>query len=113
MIRSKPVLTFVSLIALTLSYAHRDSTTVESVIKEGRDSSQAKAILVELCETVGPRTTGTPQCRAAEEWALMLGMSVVVVRSNCLRIEAQAFYEHLGYTITKTQNAFRKTLNGI
>jgi len=70
MIRSKPVLTFVSLIALTLSYAHRDSTTVESVIKEGRDSSQAKAILVELCETVGPRTTGTPQCRAAEEWAL-------------------------------------------
>lgn len=48
---------------------------------------------------------------AAEEWAVMLGMDAVVLRSNYLRLEAQAFYEHLGYEITKTQNAFRKALS--
>jgi ribosomal protein S18 acetylase RimI-like enzyme len=47
---------------------------------------------------------------AAEEWALMRGLDVIVLRSNYLRTEAQGFYEHLGYTVTKTQNAFRKNL---
>jgi len=47
---------------------------------------------------------------AAEEWALMRGLGVIVLRSNALRAEAQGFYEHLGYTVTKTQNAFRKNL---
>jgi ribosomal protein S18 acetylase RimI-like enzyme len=47
---------------------------------------------------------------AAEEWALMRGLSVMTLRSNNLRTEAQGFYEHLGYTVTKTQNAFRKSL---
>lgn len=47
---------------------------------------------------------------AAEEWALMRGLDVIVLRSNNLRTEAQGFYEHLGYTVTKTQNAFRKHL---
>jgi ribosomal protein S18 acetylase RimI-like enzyme len=48
---------------------------------------------------------------AAEEWAVMLGMQSVVVRSNIVRADAKAFYEHLGYTVTKTQNTFRKTLS--
>ena len=47
---------------------------------------------------------------AAEEWALIRGLDVIVLRSNYLRTEAQGFYEHLGYTVTKTQNAFRKNL---
>jgi ribosomal protein S18 acetylase RimI-like enzyme len=47
---------------------------------------------------------------AAEEWALMRGFSVMVVNSNSLRTEARGFYEHLGYTVAKTQNAFRKSL---
>ena len=47
---------------------------------------------------------------AAEEWAVMRGLDVIVLRSNFLRTEAQGFYEHLGYTVTKTQNAFRKNL---
>jgi len=47
---------------------------------------------------------------AAEEWALMRGLSVMTVRSNNLRTEARGFYEHLGYQVTKTQNAFRKHL---
>jgi GNAT superfamily N-acetyltransferase len=47
---------------------------------------------------------------AAEEWAVMRGFNVMAVNSNSLRIEARGFYEHLGYTLTKTQNAFRKSL---
>jgi ribosomal protein S18 acetylase RimI-like enzyme len=47
---------------------------------------------------------------AAEEWALMRGLSVMTVRSNNVRTEARGFYEHLGYHVTKTQNAFRKHL---
>jgi GNAT superfamily N-acetyltransferase len=47
---------------------------------------------------------------AAEEWALMRGLNVMAVNSNYLRIEAQGFYEHLGYKVVKTQNAFRKNL---
>lgn len=48
--------------------------------------------------------------QAAEEWALMRGLHVMAVRSNRLRIDAHGFYEHLGYTVTKTQDAFRKNL---
>ena len=48
---------------------------------------------------------------AAEAWAGTLGLNVVVVRSNQVRTEARGFYEHLGYRVTKTQNAFRKILN--
>jgi hypothetical protein len=32
------------------------------------------------------------------------------LRSNVLRVEAHAFYEHLGYRNVKKQNAFRKEL---
>ena len=64
-----------------------------------------------VLDTARGTGVGRRLVEAAEEWALLLGMSVVVVRSNALRIEAQAFYEHLGYKVTKTQNAFRKALN--
>lgn len=63
---------------------------------------------------VGDTARGTGVGRrlveAAEEWALMRGLNTIVLRSNYLRTEAQGFYEHLGYTVTKTQNAFRKSL---
>jgi len=48
---------------------------------------------------------------AAEEWAVMRGLDVMSLRSNFLRVEAHAFYEHLGYKVVKTQNAFRKRLS--
>ena len=47
---------------------------------------------------------------AAEEWARGHGLDSIALRSNQRRTGAQAFYQHLGYTITKTQNAFRKIL---
>ena len=63
---------------------------------------------------VGETARGTGVGRrlvdAAEEWAVSRGLRVMVLRSNQLRTGAKGFYEHLGYTITKTQNAFRKNL---
>ena len=47
---------------------------------------------------------------AGEAWAVAQGLKVVVVRSNRVRVHAHGFYEHLGYIVTKTQNAFRKSL---
>ena len=47
---------------------------------------------------------------AAEEWARMRNLRVMAVRSNTLRSDAHRFYEHLGYSVSKTQYAFRKTL---
>jgi ribosomal protein S18 acetylase RimI-like enzyme len=45
-----------------------------------------------------------------EEWARRRGLAVIGVRSNVIRERAHAFYERLGYTVTKTQKVFRKTL---
>jgi len=47
----------------------------------------------------------------AEDWAGRLGLDVMAVRSNVVRERARGFYEHLGYQVTKTQNAFRKSLS--
>ena len=48
---------------------------------------------------------------AAEEWVRALGLNVMALRSNTMRVGARQFYERLGYTVTKTQNAFRKNLS--
>jgi ribosomal protein S18 acetylase RimI-like enzyme len=63
-----------------------------------------------VSETARGSGIGRRLVEAAEEWALMRGLGVMVLRSNTLRTQAQGFYEHLGYTVTKTQNAYRKTL---
>jgi ribosomal protein S18 acetylase RimI-like enzyme len=61
----------------------------------------------------GARGTGVGRrlVEAAEEWAVTRGLTVMTVRSNRLRTAAQGFYEHLGYKVTKIQNAFRKSLS--
>jgi ribosomal protein S18 acetylase RimI-like enzyme len=53
---------------------------------------------------------GRALVEAAQDWAVRLGLDVIAVRSNVVRDVARGFYEHLGFTITKTQNAFRKSL---
>jgi GNAT superfamily N-acetyltransferase len=63
-----------------------------------------------VSETARGSGVGRRLVEAAEDWTLMRGFGVIVLRSNNLRTQAQGFYEHLGYTVTKTQNAFRKTL---
>lgn len=63
-----------------------------------------------VAESARGSGVGRRLVEAAEEWAVIRGLGVMVLRSNNLRTGAQGFYEHLGYTITKTQNAFRKSL---
>ena len=53
---------------------------------------------------------GRALVEAAEDWAVRLGLDVIAVRSNIVRERAKGFYEHLGYAVFKTQNAFRKSL---
>ena len=63
---------------------------------------------------VSERARGTGVGRrlveAAEQWAVVRGLGVMSLRSNQLRTDAHKFYEHLGYTVVKTQSAFRKNL---
>ncbi|HXH62419.1 MAG TPA: hypothetical protein VNI20_13815, partial [Fimbriimonadaceae bacterium] len=44
--------------------------SVDLMIAEGRDDSHAKALLDQLCSTIGGRATGTPELARAEQWAL-------------------------------------------
>jgi GNAT superfamily N-acetyltransferase len=57
------------------------------------------------------RGIGRALLRRAEEWARERGARVMRLRSNVIRDGAHAFYLHLGYTIVKTQHAFRKNLD--
>lgn len=74
--------------------------------------TDARAEIFGLVVTETARGTGVGRrlMEAAEEWALLRGLGVMGLRSNYLRTEAQGFYEHLGYRVIKTQNAFRKNL---
>jgi ribosomal protein S18 acetylase RimI-like enzyme len=63
-----------------------------------------------VAEAVRGLGVGRTLVTAAEDWAVRLNLDVMVVKSNHLRVQAKGFYEHLGYAVTKTQNAFRKTL---
>jgi len=64
-----------------------------------------------VSEAVRGRGAGRALVEAAEGWAGRLGLDVMAVRSNVVRERARGFYEHLGYQVTKTQNAFRKSLS--
>jgi GNAT superfamily N-acetyltransferase len=56
------------------------------------------------------RGIGEQLVAVAEEWARARGVTRIRVRSNTLRERTHAFYERLGYTVTKTQKAFDKGL---
>lgn len=47
---------------------------------------------------------------AAERWARERGTETIVVRSNVNRAESHRFYPALGFTRTKTQAVYRKSL---
>lgn len=63
-----------------------------------------------VADTARGGGVGRRLIEAAEEWAIRRGLTVMGLRSNQLRTEARGFYEHLGYKVIKTQNAFRKNL---
>lgn len=54
---------------------------------------------------------GRALLRHAEDWARAGGAGAVRLRTNIIRIDAHAFYRHLGYSVVKTQHAFRKPLD--
>lgn len=56
------------------------------------------------------RGTGRLLMEHAEAWARRQRCWAVQLRSNVIRKDAHAFYETIGYSITKTQLAFRKVL---
>ena len=45
-----------------------------------------------------------------EQWARDRGLAAIGVHSNVIRERAHEFYLGLGYTVTKSQKVFRKTL---
>jgi GNAT superfamily N-acetyltransferase len=54
--------------------------------------------------------TGRLLVERGEQWARERGLAVIGLHSNIIRERAHAFYLRLGYTITKSQKVFRKTL---
>jgi predicted N-acetyltransferase YhbS len=59
------------------------------------------------------RGVGRALVAEAERWAKAIAAEAIVVRSNVQRVESHAFYPALGYTATKTQNVYRKTLTSM
>lgn len=47
---------------------------------------------------------------AAETWFREMNGSLIRLRSNIIREDAHRFYQEMGYSITKTQYTFSKTL---
>ena len=56
------------------------------------------------------RGIGAQLVAHAEEWARARGVTRIRVRSNVMRERTHAFYERLGYGVTKVQKAFDKRL---
>jgi GNAT superfamily N-acetyltransferase len=61
-------------------------------------------------ESYQGRGVGRRLMERAEAWAREKGCRSVYVRSNVIRQGAHLFYQKLGYSILKTQFAFRKSL---
>ena len=47
---------------------------------------------------------------ASEAWASRLGFSSIRVRSNVSRAESHPFYRRIGFSLTKTQHVYQKSL---
>ncbi len=69
MFKLRPTILASSLFLACLAAAS-DVVVIDKIIDEARNASLAKSILVELCEKIGGRATGTPQLRRAEDWAV-------------------------------------------
>ena len=54
--------------------------------------------------------TGRLLVERGERWAGERGLAVIGLHSNIIRKRAHTFYLRLGYTVTKSQKVFRKTL---
>ena len=73
------------------------------------DSTAEIGGLVVASESRG-QGIGRALMREAEAWARERGYGQVRLGSNVLRDEAHRFYEHLGYTISKSHYRFQKSI---
>lgn len=53
---------------------------------------------------------GSALVAASESWAVQLGFRSIRVRSNVSRMESHPFYRGMGFSLTKTQHAYEKSL---
>jgi GNAT superfamily N-acetyltransferase len=75
-------------------------------------ASDARAEVGGLVVADSCRSQGIGQMLMArvEEWAREKRCAAVSLRTNVIRERAHTFYERLGYTLVKTQKAYRKKL---
>jgi len=79
-----------------------------SSLVEGDPEAEVGGLVVD--EAYRRTGVGRLLLNRAEEWACEKGLKSVYLRSNIIRKDAHVFYQSLGYTIIKTQYAFRKFL---
>lgn len=46
-----------------------DPSVIQAILAEGKDNSHVMALLTEMCETFGPRLTGSAAIEAAQNWS--------------------------------------------
>ena len=97
-----------------VAVAEVDGKVVGWVQAEHRFSMEAgdKAELVGLIVGAAARRSGVGGLlvEAAEDWAADRGLRSIVVRSNVMRPESHSFYKQIGYTQSKTQHVYAKSL---
>lgn len=94
--------------------AERDGMVIGWVHCRGAHSLQSppameiSGIVVSLsCQGQG---VGRRLLQACEAWARQCGYQAIRLRSNIQRVEAHAFYRHLGYQQQKTSHSFALNL---
>jgi carboxypeptidase Q len=60
----------VALLMVAGSTNAQDKGLVDKIVKEGNDNSQLEKLAHELLDKIGPRLTGTPQLKQANDWAV-------------------------------------------
>lgn len=67
----KPLpLTLSILLCGNLTFAQSGKAVIENIVKEETDNSQLEKLAHELFDGIGPRLVGTPQMKAASDWAI-------------------------------------------
>lgn len=87
---------------------HGFVATEQRLILESGDRVEVVALAVDAAAR--RNGAGRALMAAAELWALKRGVPEVFLRSNVLREESHPFYESLGYTRTKTQHVYTRSL---
>ena len=60
-----------AILFITLSTKAQDTNTVvDNIVKEATENSQLERLAHELLDVIGPRLTGTPQLKQANDWAV-------------------------------------------